>query len=139
MKKDDAFKIAYCNVKYRFFRSVMMMFFVFILSFTTYTFSSVSYSTKNGLESLSKRLGADIAVVPGRYTHLVENALFRGEPCTIYFENRWVEKIKGIEGIKQVSPQLFIATLNGADCCMGQSVQLIGFDPATDFVIQPWI
>lgn len=139
MKKEGALKIAYYNATCRVFRSAMMMFFVFMMSFTTYTFSYISYGTQNGMESLSKRLGADIAVVPGRYTYLVENALFRGEPCTIYFESEWIQKIKLIEGIEQVTPQLFIATLNGADCCMGQSVQLIGFDPVTDFVVRPWI
>lgn len=42
-----------------------------------------------------------------------------------------------MEGIKRISPQLYVSTL-AASCC-DAAVQLIAFDPATDFVVQPWL
>lgn len=102
-------------------------------------FFSISSSSENGLKSLNKRLGADILVVPASYEGEVENALFKGIPSTVYFDDSWVDKIKHIEGVEKVSTQLFIATLNSADCCQGKPVQIIGFDPETDFLIQPWL
>jgi putative ABC transport system permease protein len=47
------------------------------------------------------------------------------------------KKTASVEGVENVSPQLYIATLN-ADCC-AYPIQLIGFAPETDFVIQPWL
>ena len=48
-----------------------------------------------------------------------------------------MEKIKQIEGVEAVSPQYFLASLS-AGCC-SVPVQVIGFEPETDFSIQPWI
>lgn len=139
MRNREIVKIAANNIKYWGFRSIMMIFFIFMLAFTMTIFSSISSSSENGLKSLNKRLGADILVVPASYEGEVENALFKGIPSTVYFDDSWVDKIKRVEGVEKVSTQLFIATLNSADCCQGKPVQIIGFDPETDFLIQPWL
>lgn len=89
------------------------------------------------MDSLSKRLGADILVVPYGYEADIQGALLRGEPSTFYFDAQITGKIAGLEGIDRVSPQLYIATLN-AGCC-AYPLQLIGYDPETDFIIQPWL
>ncbi|MFV0414084.1 MAG: ABC transporter permease, partial [Oscillospiraceae bacterium] len=47
------------------------------------------------------------------------------------------QQIQQVEGVEQVSSQLFVSTLSAA--CCSAPVQVIGFDPATDFVVQPWI
>lgn len=117
----------------------MMIFFMFMLAFTMTIFLNLTFSSENGFESLNKRLGADIVVVPVSYETAVENALFKGVPSTVYFDNSWVDKIKNIDGVEKISSQLFIATLSGADCCQGKPVQIIGFDSETDFLIQPWL
>lgn len=110
-----------------------------MLAFTMTVFFSISLSSENGLKSINKRLGADILVVPASYEGEVETALFKGVPSTVYFDDSWVDKIKNVDGVEKVSTQLFIATLNNADCCQGKPVQIIGFDPETDFLIQPWL
>jgi putative ABC transport system permease protein len=82
-------------------------------------------------------MGADILAVPYGYEADIESALLRGEPSTFYFDAGMAEKISGVDGVEDVSPQLYIATLN-ASCC-AYPIQLIGFDPETDFAIQPWV
>jgi putative ABC transport system permease protein len=42
-----------------------------------------------------------------------------------------------VNQVSRVSPQYFFSSLS-ADCC-SVPVQLIGFDPQTDFAIQPWV
>lgn len=97
----------------------------------------MSQSLRNGLGSLKERLGADLAVVPLDHEADYEGILLSGEPEKFYFDQSIEEQIEKVEGIDKVSSQFFISTLAAACCSV--PVQVIGFDPDTDFVIQPWI
>jgi putative ABC transport system permease protein len=94
-------------------------------------------SLENGLDNLSRRMGADILAVPYGYEADIQSALLRGEPSTFYFDAKTAGMVAEVEGVADVSPQLYIATLNSG--CCAYPLQLIGFEPATDFVIQPWM
>lgn len=139
-KKDGRFSfssLALCNLRRRPFRTVALISLVSILSFGLFLGSLISLSLKNGTDGLSRRLGADILVVPEGYEQKTEGILLRGEPSTFYMDAAWAGKISGIQGVRQASPQLFVASLN-ADCC-SSTVQIIGFDQDTDFTVAPWI
>ncbi|WP_342756529.1 ABC transporter permease [Kineothrix sedimenti] len=119
------------------FRTACLIFIVMLLSFTTFGGSLMSQSLRNGLGSLKERLGADLAVVPLDHEADYEGILLSGEPEKFYFDQSIEEQIEKVEGIDKVSSQFFISTLAAACCSV--PVQVIGFDPDTDFVIQPWI
>ncbi|MBU4439884.1 MAG: FtsX-like permease family protein [Acetobacterium sp.] len=131
------FKIAGKNLRYRIYRTAAMVFFVMLLSFTMFTVSIISNSTENGLASVVDRFGADIMVVSDQAEEAVQKSLFQGTPCTTYFDAGIEAKIKQVAGVEKTSPQLYLATLS-ASCCES-ALQLIAFDPQTDFVIQPWL
>nr|WP_320026915.1 hypothetical protein [uncultured Acetobacterium sp.] len=63
MNRPVLFKIAGKNLRYRIYRTAVMVFFVMLLSFTMFTVSIISTSTENGLASVVDRFGADIMVV----------------------------------------------------------------------------
>ena len=48
-----------------------------------------------------------------------------------------LNRVLEVEGVEKAAPQIFLASLK-ADCCSAK-VQVIGFDPETDFFVQPWI
>ncbi|HBF40063.1 MAG TPA: ABC transporter permease [Firmicutes bacterium] len=129
--------LAFCNIRRRPFRTAALMFTVAILSFGLFLGSVISLSLQNGTDKLSKRLGADILVVPKGYEDRTEKILLRGEPSMFYMNATRMKKISGIEGVRTVSLQLFVASLK-ADCC-STIVQIIGFDQDTDFTVEPWI
>lgn len=129
--------IAWRNVKSRIYRSGIMIFFIFVLAATLFTCMVMIRSMESGIESTSKRLGADIVVVPARYYSSIENALFTGTPCTVYFDKAWEARLEEVEGVESASSQLFLATM-GTECCESLS-QLIAFDEKDDFVVNPWI
>lgn len=137
MIRQSLFKIAQKNLRYRIYRTSTMVFFVMLLSFTMFTVSIISNSTENGLTSVVNRFGADIMVVSDQAEEAVQKSLFQGTPCTTYFDAGIEDKIKAVEGVEKTSPQLYLATLS-ASCCES-ALQLIAFDPKTDFVIQPWL
>lgn len=128
--------IAYRNVKCNVYRTSVMILFIFVLTAGLFSSMVILTSLESGIKSTSERLGADIVVVPANYYSSIEDALFTGEPCTVYFEKAWVERMEEIEGMESVSSQLFLSSL-GEECCESL-IQLIAFDEE-DFVISPWI
>ena len=90
-----------------------------------------------GMGRMSDRLGADAFIVPRGYGAKAEGALLRGEPSSFYLGPSALAMISEIKGFSRMSPQLFIASWDSSHCSF--PVQLIGYDPATDFVVAPWI
>ena len=109
------------------------------MSFSVFAGSVITASLRNGLESYSARLGADVVVVPYAATTkgTLESVLLQGIPGNFYMEAPLYEKIRRIEGVEVAAPQFYLASAT-ASCC-SVAVQLIGFDPDLDFSIQPWI
>ncbi|MDR1901020.1 MAG: FtsX-like permease family protein [Treponema sp.] len=130
-------RLSWENLRRRPFRTACLIIVVSILAFTLFGGSILVSSLQNGLDSMSKRFGADLMVVPAGYASKAEGVLLRGEPSLFYFDGALVQELAALEGIVQVSPQCFLTSLS-SECC-DIPVQLIAFDPATDFVIQPWI
>ncbi|MDR2393968.1 MAG: ABC transporter permease [Treponema sp.] len=131
------FEMARTNLYARPFRSLCIFTLVALMGFVLFGGSLIGMSLLNGVDSLSKRLGADLLIVPQGYDQTIEGILLRSEPGAFYMDEGWVRKIAAIQGVHAVSPQLFITSLNASCCAM--PVQLIGFDGTTDFVIGPWI
>lgn len=131
------FRLSIRNLKYNVIRSFGLVFIITVLSFSLFGNTVLSESLTNGLNSLSDRLGADIAIVPKEHTTDYKDALLTGEPSRFYFDKSIGEQIAKTEGVKRSTNQFFIATLS-SDCC-SQPIQIIGYEPETDFIIQPWI
>ncbi len=125
------------NLKSKTFRSICLLSLVALLSFTIFSGLILTYSLKNGMRSMEQRLGADLMIVPDGNKIDMEGALLRGEPGGFYFERKAENIISGIEGVSKISSQFFLSSLS-VGCC-SFPIQLIGYDPKTDFVIAPWI
>ena len=94
---------------------------------------------RSGLSSLQARLGADIMVVPYKAVtqSRLEDMILQGNPGYFYMNNSVVDKIAAMDGIGEMSEQFYLATASSS--CCSYKVQLIGFDPETDFTITPWV
>jgi len=127
------------NLKRKSARTAALVILSAFLSFSIFGGSLVVMSLQNGLRSYEARLGADIIVVPNqaRSHGTVDAILLQGIPGSFYMDESYYEKIAAREGVEAASPQFFLASAS-AGCC-SVAVQIIGFDPETDFSIQPWI
>ena len=59
------------------------------------------------------------------------------EPSYFYMDEAIRDQVAAVDGVEAASAPLFLATAR-ASCCAGR-YQVIAFDPATDFTVQPWI
>lgn len=126
------------NLKRKMSRTILLSSFLFIMIFTIFLSANILYSMKEGLNSTVNRTGADILLVPEDYVSSVKDALFLGQPSTIYFDKSLEQKASQVEGVEKVSSQLFLATIYNSPCC-DEAVQMIAYNPDTDFLVQPWI
>lgn len=127
------------NLKRKPARTAALVILTAFLAFAIFGGSVIVASLQNGLSSYRSRLGADIVVVPNeaRSKGTLDDILLQGIPGYFYMDSSKLDKIRSIEGVEIASPQFYLAT-SSAGCC-STSVQIIGFDPETDFLIQPWI
>ncbi|MBB2182674.1 FtsX-like permease family protein [Lachnospiraceae bacterium MD1] len=130
-------RLAWLNIRRKTLRSGCLMIIVAVLSFVMFGGTILSLSLENGLKSMKSRLGADLIVVPLEYDKGMEAILLKGEPSCFYFKRSVQEKITHLDGISQITSQFFLTSLS-AECC-DLPIQLIAFDPETDFTVQPWI
>jgi len=129
--------VALKNLQRRPVRTWCMIFFVFMLAASLFMSSVLVDSMEDSLEKTVNRIGADVIVVPKEYESSMADSLFMGELCNFSFDSKWVEDIKNVDGIEAISPQLYMQTMS-ASCC-DSAVQLIAFDPETDFIVSSWL
>jgi putative ABC transport system permease protein len=125
------------NLKAKPVRTACLAVVVAILSFTLFGGSILALNLRQGLAVMTKRFGADIMVVPKGASEQAQSLLLRGGTGFFYFDAGILEEIAGTEGVLRASAQFFLSSLS-AECC-DEPVQLIAYDPLTDFVVQPWI
>ena len=130
-------QIALLNVKNSLTRTVGLVLLVAALSFVLFGGAILTFSLQNGLRNMKDRLGADIMIVPVENNTDLEAILLKGEPSCFYFKKTLEQKVANLEGVELCTSQFFLTSLD-AECCDAR-VQLIGFDPETDFSVQPWI
>ena len=120
-------------------RTAALTVLVALLSLSLLAGTVTVMSLNGGLDSLENRLGADIIVLPSSAKSQVniDNLYLQGTTGYYYMGTGKLDEIASREGIAQISGQVFLASLR-ADCC-SVPIQVIGFDPETDFTVRPWI
>jgi putative ABC transport system permease protein len=83
------------------------------------------------------RLGADLLVVPGDVLVNIHGALLIGEPSPSRMSGRILDEVRALPGVKQATPQLILVGVHV--CCGLAEPVVVGFDPATDFTVVPWL
>ncbi|MDR2433558.1 MAG: FtsX-like permease family protein [Treponema sp.] len=133
----DTAALSLKNLKARPVRTVCLSAVVTVLAFTLFGGSILALNLRQGLSTMTKRFGADLMVVPAGSSEKAQALLLQGGSDYFYFNADITDRIAQTEGIVCASPQFFLASLS-TECC-DAAVQLIAYDPETDFVVQPWI
>lgn len=133
----DARGLALQNIRVRGGRSFGIAALSALLALMLFLSSFWMLSLKNGLRSLSGRMGADLILVPEGYDSKISGAILRGEPNSFFFHMDVLEKIRENPAVEEAAPQLYLASLT-AGCC-SYPLQIIGLDFDSDFSVVPWL
>ena len=131
--------LSFKNVKGRSARSLALIILTAVMAASIVVGTITVTSLKTGLGALEARLGADIMVVPASATSKknFENIVLQGSMGYFYMDRSYYDKVAERDGIEKISAQLFLASAS-AGCC-SVPLQIIGYDPETDFTVSPWI
>jgi putative ABC transport system permease protein len=138
MKRLGLLYLAAQNLRRKPFRSFVTIAIVGLAAGTLFSATLLIGSVQRSLEVGMERLGADLLVVPEGYQESGQAALITGAPASFYMDGAVLDQVKNISGVDQASPQLFIESMVSSQCCTGH-VQLVGYEPKSDFVVSPWL
>lgn len=144
-KKITIFNLARQNIKRRIFRNLMIILTVGLAVGTLFTSSMLLRGVETGIREGANSLGADLMMMPQSVVGSVK-ALLTGEADSMlmgsletgdFMDIGLMSEVAKVDGVEQVSPQLYMATWDeGGACCRLANVNIIGFDPKTDFIVQ---
>lgn len=120
-------------------RAIALILLTSLLSLTLFAGTLVIKSLRTGLSSLESRLGADLMIVPEEAYEKsqLENIVLNGSIGEFYMDSEKTAEIARLSGVEEMSAQFFLASANSGCCSV--PVQIIGYDPETDFSVTPWI
>ena len=134
---NESFRFGIRNIRKRPYRSFCLMLAAVIGSYALFVGLALKASLNNGIGRMQERMGADLMIVPESSEIEARNILLTGEPEFFYMDVAVATAAAEIEGVECATSQFYFTSLS-SDCCSAR-VQLIAFDPDTDFVINPWI
>lgn len=128
--------LALSNLSRKAYRTVLTATLIALSSAVLFASLVLSQSLKSGIAGLRSRMGADLLVVPEGYEKGAENILLSGEPNYFYMDRKVLDSVRAIEGVEKASGQFYLTSLS--ESCCDFPIQIIGFEPESDFVIQNW-
>lgn len=133
------FYLAWRNITRRLGSSALTAFIAFMAVFALTASLVVVASLENGVRLSRERLGADIMVLPAGASGNASEVLFCAEPVNVYLPASAAEAVAAVPGVAASTPQFFTQTVDQSCCSVVGITRIVGIDPATDFVIAPWI
>ena len=110
---------------------------VVLLSLVLFASFVIDLSLKQGVSNLEKRIGSDYILVPEGAKKDAEDIILEGARGIFYFDKSVYEEVRKVAGVKEVTEPFFLKSM-AADCCSSE-VEIIFYNPETDFLIHPWI
>lgn len=135
-KEITAEYIAISNLKKKPYRTAAMLAVIALSSALLLGSLILSASLRGGISGIQSRLGADLMIIPEGSEQKMEGILLYGSPNYFYMDKSIEELVRSVEGIETVSSQTYLASVS--ESCCDFPVQIIGFDPETDFIVKNW-
>lgn len=144
MAELSLFRLARENMKRRIFRTIVVVVTVGLATGTLFTITMLLLGVETAIRQGAGSLGADILVVPmGSEMDLrvivggeSQEMLMGAITTTSFLKQDVVSQIAKIYGIVDATPQLYLSTWDEGTCCKVANLQIIGFDPKTDFIVK---
>jgi putative ABC transport system permease protein len=132
-------RLALQNLGRREARTLLLIAAVAVCTAAIFTGSVVMGSIKASMNVGFTRLGADMLVVPAGALTNITAALLTAEPTDLTLDQDFLSRLDAIRGVEKAAPQLVFRTDASGYGGRGDVIDVIAFDPARDFTVQPWL
>lgn len=130
--------LALQNLARRKARSFLLMAAVAVASGVVFTGATLMRSIDSSMAVGFTRLGADMMAVPEGALTNITAALLTVEPTDLVLDQDLFAKAK-LASVGRAAPQKIARVEHSGIGSHHDSVDLIGFEPALDFTVQPWL
>ena len=130
--------LALQNLGRRKARSLLLIMAVAVASGVVFTGATLMRSIDSSMAVGFTRLGADMMVVPEGALTNITAALLTVEPTDLVLDQDLFDRA-GIASVSRAAPQKIARVEHSGIGSHHDSVDLIGFDPALDFTVRPWL
>lgn len=130
--------LALQNLGRRKARSLLLIMAVAVASGVVFTGATLMRSIDSSMAVGFTRLGADMMVVPEGALTNITAALLTVEPTDLVLDQDLFAKA-GIASVGRAAPQKIARVEHSGIGSHHDSADLIGFDPALDFTVRPWL
>jgi putative ABC transport system permease protein len=124
------------SIRRRLFRNIATMACFAFIAGTILTAGFLVAGAQMSVQAGMDRLGADMIVIPYDPYARSSGVFLTGQTSTTYFSESVTTGVRSTPGVLRASPQVFIGTLTDQNWSK-YSVQIMGFDPSTDFSVLP--
>lgn len=130
-------RVPLMNIRAHPVRAAILLFFAFALAACVFGGLVTVDGMRSELSLSERRLGADLVVYPTSCLNQVDKKrlLMIGTPVACDQARSTLSRMDDNEDIAAVSYQLYVADTRPD----GTPLWIVGYDPATDFVISPWM
>lgn len=130
--------LALQNLGRRKARSLLLIMAMAVASGVVFTGATLMRSIDSSMAVGFTRLGADMMAVPEGALTNITAALLTVEPTDLVLDQDLFAKA-GIASVSRAAPQKIARVEHSGIGSHHDSVDLIGFDPALDFTVRPWL
>lgn len=130
--------VAWKSVTRKIFRNIILVLAVAMLVALLVFALLFNRAIQEDIKEASRKLGADIVVVPAEAVDLAEEFILESNEKTFYMDQFVYDSLKDLPVIEQATYQVYLNTLD-TSCCSIVAGQVVAIDQKTDFVIKPWL
>jgi putative ABC transport system permease protein len=130
--------VAWKGFSRKLFRNIVLMVAVALLVALLVFALLFKQAVQDDLDQATKRLGADIVIVPSQAKSMAEEFILESKEKIFYMDRAIYDELKDMQENAATTYQVYLNTLDSG-CCSIIEGQVIAFNQEKDFVIKPWI
>jgi len=133
-------RLAWKNILGNGYRSVVVLLCAALVAGLALSATFVVRGAEASLRTNLRKLGADILVLPwGTMTEKIGGVRLMSAAVDGWMPRAAIDKVAALDGVARVSPQLYLGGISDTAYCAGSDMLVVAYDPATDFVLRPWL
>ncbi len=130
--------LAWKSVTRKIFRNIVLVLAVAMLVSLLVFALLFNRAIQEDIREASRKLGADIVVVPVEAVETAEEFILESSKKTFFMDEFVYESMRELPEIEQATYQIYLNTLE-TGCCSILEGQVVAIDQKSDFVIKPWL
>lgn len=137
-KRLSLFRLSWKSVVRKLFRNAVLLLAVFLLVSLLVFALLFNHAVQTDLEGTTRKLGADIVMVPVEAMDPAQEFILESKEKTFYMDASVYDAVRKMDDVEAATYQIYLNTL-ASGCCSIVDAQVVAIDQKTDFIVRPWI